>query len=142
MPTLLKREYIEIIYKGKKQELKTTDKGKKVIEILKYSDEWITQHEFIKIMEEMLDSITKGKSCYLDFVKPLHEKLGFQKMENQSKPPAEAQIKLTQDLAKWARLEAPKDILDSMKDCSDFIESMQKKFHQPPPIPQVKNKLI
>lgn len=133
VPTLLKREYIEIISKGKREELKATHKGKKVIEILKGSDEWITQHEFTKIMEEMLDSITEGKSCYLDFIKPLHEKLGFQQMENQSKPPTEAQIKLAQDLAKQAGLEAPKDILDSMKGCSDFIESMQKKIPPKPP---------
>ena len=133
VPTLLKREYIEIITKGKRQELKATNKGKKAIEALKSSDEWITQHEFTKAMEEVLDSITQGQSKYLDFIKPLHEKLGFERMETQSKAPTPNQIKLAQDLAKQMNLEVPKEVLDSMKMCSDFIESLKSKIPPKPP---------
>lgn len=133
VPTLLKREFIEIITKGKKQELKATSKGKRAIESLKQSDEWITQHEFTKAMEEVLDSITQGQSQYLDFIKPLHEKLGLERMETQSKAPTENQIKLAKDLATKMNLEVPQEVLDSMKVCSDFIESMKKKLPPKPP---------
>ena len=121
VPTLLKRGYIEIITKGKKQELKATNKGKKAIEYLKKNDVWITQHEFTKAMEEVLDAITQGQSHYLDFIKPLHEKLGFVRTETPIKPPSQKQIDLALKLAKEKHLELPKDYEQDYKICSHFI---------------------
>ena len=93
LPTLLKREFVVIETKGKNQNIVATGKGISFIESVKANDEWITQSEFTKQMEGVLDEISDGKVNYLDFIKPLHEKMGFKELNSgETKPPSEAQL--------------------------------------------------
>ena len=78
LPKLLEREYIAIQKKGKNNEIIATNKGIEFIKTLSANnDEWITKSEFTAHMEEILDKISNGECAYLDFIKPLHEKMGF-----------------------------------------------------------------
>ena len=61
LPTLLKREFVVIETKGKNQNIVATGKGISFIESVKADDEWITQSEFTKQMEGVLDEISSGK---------------------------------------------------------------------------------
>lgn len=93
LPTLLKREFVVIETKGKNQNIIATPKGINFIESVKADDEWITQSEFTKQMEGVLDEISDSKVNYLDFIKPLHEKMGFKELSSgETKPPSEAQL--------------------------------------------------
>ncbi|WP_141089162.1 DNA topoisomerase, partial [Campylobacter concisus] len=67
LPTLIKREYVSIETKGKNSNIIATPKGINFIETIKTNnDEWITQSEFTKQMEGVLDEISSGKVNYLD----------------------------------------------------------------------------
>lgn len=124
IPTLLKREYIEILKDKKGEYLKATEKGLKAIEFLQQdNDTWIITSEFTKQMENTLDKITESKATYLDFIKPLHAKMNnFIPNKTEKKPPTQAQIDFAKKLASANNIELPKNALDSMKECCDFIE--------------------
>lgn len=124
IPTLLKREYIEILKDKKGEYLKATEKGLKAIEFLQQdNDTWIITSEFTKQMENTLDKITESKATYLDFIKPLHAKMNnFIPNKIEKKPPTQAQIDFAKKLASANNIELPKSALDSMKECCDFIE--------------------
>lgn len=124
IPTLLKREYIEILKDKKGEYLKATEKGLKAIEFLQQdNDTWIITSEFTKQMENTLDKITESKATYLDFIKPLHAKMNnFIPNKIEKKPPTQAQIDFAKKLASANNIELPKNALDSMKECCDFIE--------------------
>lgn len=138
IPKLLEREYIQIQTKGKKQELSATNRGKKAIEVLKKEDEWITQSEFSSEMEKVLDSITHGQAQYIDFVKPLHQKLGFTKINSkrEKKSPTVAQIQLMEKLSKELNIEIPNIAMEDSKECSKFLDTAFK--NQPPSLNQIK----
>lgn len=138
IPKLLEREYIQIKTKGKKQELSATDRGKKAIEVLRKEDEWITQSEFSAEMEKVLDKITNGQAQYIDFVKPLHQKLGFGEINSkrEKKPPTAAQIQLMEKLSKELNIQIPDLARDDSKECSKFLDTAFK--NQPPSLNQIK----
>ena len=127
IPTLLKREYVEIKKtnaKKSKDEIFATNKGMQAIAYLEsMQDTWITTHEFTKAMEEILDLIAESKATYLDFIKPLHEKMGSViPTQLEKKLPSQAQINFAMKLAKQHNIELPQEIQESMKACCDFIE--------------------
>lgn len=132
LPKLLEREYIAIQKKGKNNEIVATNKGIEFIKTLNSNnDEWITKSEFTAHMEEILDKISNGECSYLDFIKPLHEKMEFVEIkpaeQRQPTPPSQAQIEFAKKLALNAQLELPNDIETNWKICSDFIEMAKKK---------------
>ena len=127
IPTLLKREYVEIKKtnaKKSKDEIFATNKGMQAIAYLEsMQDTWITTHEFTKAMEEILDLIAESKATYLDFIKPLHEKMGNAiPTQLEKKPPSQAQIDFATKLANQHNIELPQEIQTNMKACCDFIE--------------------
>lgn len=128
LPRLLQRNYIEIATKGKNSEIIATQKGINFIAEISKNDEWITKSEFTKIMEEVLDKISKNEATYLDFIKPLHEKMDFVKISTDAeiKPPSEKQLEFAKKLAKDQNLELPKDIENNWKICNEFIEKAKK----------------
>ena len=131
LPTLLKREFVIIETKGKNQNIVATNKGISFIESVKKDDEWITQSEFTKQMESVLDEISSGKVNYLDFIKPLHEKMGFKELSNgETKPPSAAQLDFAKSIA--SNLET------DWKICSDFINKNKDKAIRPPSDKQIK----
>jgi len=122
LPTLLKREFVVIETKGKNQNIIATPKGISFIESVKAEDEWITQSEFTKQMEGVLDEISCGKVNYLDFIKPLHEKMGFKELSGgETKPPSEAQLNFAKSIASDLKMALPDGIEADWKICSDFI---------------------
>ena len=138
LPKLLEREYIAIQKKGKNNEIIATNKGIEFIKTLSANnDEWITKSEFTAQMEEILDKISNGECSYLDFIKPLHEKMGFVEIKPAEQrpptPPSQAQLELAKKLALNAQLELPKDIETNWKICSEFIEMAKKKQPILPP---------
>lgn len=128
IPTLLKREYIEILKDKKGEYLKATEKGIKAIDFLtKDNDTWIITSEFTKQMENTLDKITESKATYLDFIKQLHSKMNnFIPNKIEKKPPTQPQIEFAKKLATANNIELPKGALDSMKECCDFIEKYNR----------------
>ena len=138
LPILLKRDFIEIQTKGKNNNIVATNKGMNFIETIKNDDEWITQSEFTKQMESVLDEISSGKVNYLDFIKPLHEKMSFKKINSgETKPPSEKQLEWARNLSKNLNIELPKDIEKSWKICSEFIEKNKDKDIRPPSEKQI-----
>ncbi|HDX6258484.1 TPA: type IA DNA topoisomerase [Campylobacter fetus subsp. venerealis] len=138
LPTLLKREYVTIETKGKNNNIVATNKGIKFIENIKQDDDWITQSEFTKQMESVLDEISSGKVSYLDFIKPLHEKMGFKELNNsQTNPPSEKQLEWAKNIAQNLKISLPNGIENSWKICSDFIEKNKDKVVTPPTDKQI-----
>ena len=139
LPTLLKREFVVIETKGKNQNIVATGKGISFIESVKANDEWITQSEFTKQMEGVLDEISDGKVNYLDFIKPLHEKMGFKELNSgETKPPSEAQLNFAQSIASDLKIALPDGIEADWKICSDFINKNKDKAIRPPSDKQIK----
>ncbi|EAK0768207.1 type IA DNA topoisomerase [Campylobacter lari] len=132
LPTLLKRKYIELKKKGKNNEIVATDKGISLIDILiEKNDEWIATAEFTKQMENILDTISKGDLKYIDFIKPLHSKMDFVKLNEKSKDrenlkPSDKQIQYAEKLAKDNNLTLPENYKENMKICSEFITNALK----------------
>ena len=126
---LIHRDYVELKEKGKNIEIHATPKGINVIDnLLQNNDEWITTSEFTKQMENVLDSISKGDLKYLDFIKPLHEKMDYAKISsNETKPPSPKQIELAEKLAKDKKVSLPKNYKEYAKICSEFINKNIKK---------------
>ena len=138
LPILLKRNYIEIQKKGKNSNIVATQKGLNFIENIKSNDEWITQAEFTKQMEEVLDQISKGEVKYIDFIKPLHEKMDFKKLEDSGiKPPSEKQIEYAKKLAESLKLELPKGYDENWKICIEFIDKYKDKDVRAPSEKQI-----
>lgn len=139
LPTLLKREFVVIETKGKNQNIVATGKGISFIESVKKDDEWITQSEFTKQMEGVLDEISDGKVNYLDFIKPLHEKMGFKELNSgETKPPSEAQLNFAKSIASDLKIALPDGIEADWKICSDFINKNKDKAIRPPSDKQIK----
>jgi len=139
LPTLLKREFVVIETKGKNQNIVATSKGINFIERVKADDEWITQSEFTKQMESVLDEISDGKVNYLDFIKPLHEKMGFKELSSgETKPPSEAQLNFAKSIALDLKIALPGNIETDWKICSDFINKNKDKAIRPPSDKQIK----
>lgn len=133
LPILLKREYIEIQKKGKNANIVATNKGINFIQSIMSDDEWISQSEFTKQMESVLDEISDGKVGYLDFIKPLHEKMGFEEPSTSKvKPPSDKQLEWAKNLASNLNIELPKGIEEDWKICSEFIEKNKDKDIRPP----------
>ena len=137
LPKLLQREFIQIVKKGKNNEIVATQKGINFIESLRNNgDEWITKSEFTAQMEEVLDEISAGKQEYLNFIKPLHEKLGNVEVKEQEKkisPPSPKQLEFAKQLAQKIGLELPSNIEEDYKICNEFIEKAKA---QVPPSPK------
>ena len=139
LPTLLKREFVVIETKGKNQNIVATSKGINFIERVKADDEWITQSEFTKQMESVLDEISDGKVNYLDFIKPLHEKMGFKELSiGETKPPSKAQLNFAKSIASNLKIALPDGIETDWKICSDFINKNKDKAIRPPSDKQIK----
>lgn len=139
LPTLLKREFVVIETKGKNQNIIATPKGINFIESVKADDEWITQSEFTKQMEGVLDEISDSKVNYLDFIKPLHEKMGFKELSSgETKPPSEAQLNFAKSIALDLKIALPGNIETDWKICSDFINKNKDKAIRPPSDKQIK----
>ena len=139
LPKLLEREYITIQIKGKNQNIIATSKGINFIQTLKANnDEWITQSEFTKQMEGVLDEISDGKVAYLDFIRPLHEKMGFKELSSgETKPPSEKQLEWAKSIAKDLNIALPSGIEIDWKICSNFIEKYKDKVVMPPSDKQI-----
>lgn len=138
LPTLLKREYVSLESKGKYQNIIATNKGINFIESVKQDDDWITQSEFTKQMESVLDEISSGKVAYLDFIRPLHEKMGFKELSNgEIKPPSEKQLEWARSIAKDLSIALPSGIEADWKICSNFIEKNKGKVVMPPSDKQI-----
>ncbi|KGI55671.1 type IA DNA topoisomerase [Campylobacter sp. MIT 97-5078] len=133
LPTLLKRQYIELVKKGKNNEIAPTEKGMKIIELLLANDEWITKSEYTRTMEEVLEAISKNECKYLDFVKPLHQKMNFVNTDISNKEPSEAQIRLLEKLCKEQNKELPQDAFKDFNLCKKAIDELIKTAPKKPP---------
>ncbi|AIR81566.1 DNA topoisomerase I (plasmid) [Campylobacter fetus subsp. venerealis 97/608] len=135
LPKLLERDYVKLEVKGKSINIIATQKGINFIQALKANnDDWITQSEFTKQMEGVLDEISSGKVAYLDFIRPLHEKMGF---KGEIKPPSEKQLEWAKSIAKDLSIALPSGIEADWKICSNFIEKNKGKVVMPPSDKQI-----
>lgn len=137
LPKLLERKFIELKVKGKNKIIHATPKGIKMIEELKKEDEWITQSEYTRQMENVLDSISKGEIPYIDFIKPLHEKLQFLKLNDEDKAPSEAQINLLNKLSKEQNIELDKEVFLKANLAKQTIDKLLKSSSRPPSQKQI-----
>lgn len=133
LPTLLKRQYVELQSKGKNKLIIPTQKGIQIIDELRKQDEWITQSEFTKFMEDLLDAIQKGEMGYIDFIKPLHLKMNFEKINNAGSPASEKQIELVKKLCAEQNKEIPADLFKNAAKTKEFIEALIKSAPKKPP---------
>ena len=135
LPKLLDRGYIEIIKKGKNSDIVATKKGLDLHSIVKANDEWITQAEFTKQMENALDEISQGKVTYLDYIKLIHQKLEFAEVSTNDscvpKSPHEKSLNYAKDIAKKANLELPEGIENDWIICQKFIDENKNKVERP-----------
>lgn len=89
-------------------------------------------------MENVLDEISSGNVSYLDFIKPLHEKMGFKELNNsQTNPPSEKQIEWAKSIASNLNIALPSGIEADWKICSNFIEKNKDKVVTPPTDKQI-----
>ena len=89
-------------------------------------------------MESVLDEISDGKVAYLDFIRPLHEKMGFKELSSgKTKPPSEKQLQWAKNIAKDLNIALPNGIEANWKICSDFIEKNKDKIITPPSEKQI-----
>lgn len=134
LPLLLKRNYIELEKKGKNNFIKPTQKGIKIIELLRKENEWVTQSEYTKLMEEVLESISKNQTTYLDFIKSLHEKMGFAKInEEEDRKPSAKQIQLLEKLSKEQNKEIPKEAYENLSFYNNLIKVLLANAPKKPP---------
>lgn len=126
LPTLLKRKYVELQAKGKNKLIIPTQKGIEMIELLRKDDEWITQSEYTRLMEEMLDAITEGKLGYKDFISPLHAKMNYEKINKAESGATPKQIELVEKLAKEQNKEIPNDLFSDFAKTKAFIDELIK----------------
>ena len=126
LPTLLKRQYIELQAKGKNKFIMPTAKGIQVMGLLREQDEWITQSEFTRLMEAMLDAITKGEMGYKDFITPLHAKMNFEKINNAGSGASQKQIELVKKLCAEQNKEIPNEIFTDFAKTKAFIDELIK----------------
>lgn len=126
LPTLLKRQFVELQAKGKNKLIIPTQKGIELIELLRKNDEWITQSEYTRIMEEMLDAITKGEIGYKDFISPLHAKMNYEKINKAESGATPKQIELVEKLAKEQNKEIPNDLFSDFAKTKAFIDELIK----------------
>ncbi|CDF65953.1 type IA DNA topoisomerase [Campylobacter fetus] len=139
LPKLLERDYVKLEAKGKSINIIATQKGINFIQTLKGNDDkWITQSEFTKQMEGVLDEISSGKVAYLDFIRPLHEKMGFKELSTgETKPPSDKQLEWAKSLAQNLNIALPNGIEANWKICSNFIEKNKGKIVTPPSDKQI-----
>lgn len=126
LPTLIKRRYVELQAKGKNKLIIPTQKGIEMIELLRKDDEWITQSEYTRLMEEMLDAITKGEIGYKDFISPLHAKMNYEKINKAESGATPKQIELVERLAKEQNKEIPNDLFSDFAKTKAFIDELIK----------------
>ena len=126
LPTLIKRRYVELQAKGKNKLIIPTQKGIEMIELLRKDDEWITQSEYTRLMEEMLDAITEGKIGYKDFISPLHAKMNYEKINKAESGATPKQIELVEKLAKEQNKEIPNDLFSDFTKTKAFIDELIK----------------
>ena len=126
LPTLIKRRYVELQAKGKNKLIIPTQKGIEMIELLRKDDEWITQSEYTRLMEEMLDAITEGKLGYKDFINPLHAKMNYEKINKAESGATPKQIELVEKLAKEQNKEIPNDLFSDFTKTKAFIDELIK----------------
>lgn len=126
LPTLIKRRYVELQAKGKNKLIIPTQKGIEMIELLRKDDEWITQSEYTRLMEEMLDAITEGKLGYKDFISPLHAKMNYEKINKAESGATPKQIELVERLAKEQNKEIPNDLFSDFAKTKAFIDELIK----------------
>lgn len=126
LPTLIKRRYVELQAKGKNKLIIPTQKGIEMIELLRKDDEWITQSEYTRLMEEMLDAITEGKLGYKDFISPLHAKMNYEKINKAESGATPKQIELVERLAKEQNKEIPNDLFSDFTKTKAFIDELIK----------------
>lgn len=126
LPTLIKRRYVELQAKGKNKLIIPTQKGIEMIELLRKDDEWITQSEYTRLMEEMLDAITEGKLSYKDFISPLHAKMNYEKINKAESGATPKQIELVEKLAKEQNKEIPNDLFSDFTKTKAFIDELIK----------------
>lgn len=126
LPTLIKRRYVELQAKGKNKLIIPTQKGIEMIELLRKDDEWITQGEYTRLMEEMLDAITEGKIGYKDFISPLHAKMNYEKINKAESGATPKQIELVERLTKEQNKEIPNDLFSDFTKTKAFIDELIK----------------
>lgn len=141
LPKLLEKGYIEIVKKGKNNNIVATKKGLDFLSIVKVNDEWITQSEFTKQMESTLDEISQGKVSYLEYIKLIHQKLEFAEVStkdsNAPLPPKEGSLNLAKKIAQEANLKLPEGIESDYRICKKFIDENQNKSKRPPSEKQI-----
>lgn len=133
LPTLLKRNYVELVKKGKNNEIVPTKKGMDIVELLLKNDEWITKSEYTRTMEEVLEAISKNECKYLDFVGPLHQKLNFVNTDENDKTPSEKQIEFLEKLCKEQGKEVPQEALNDYTLYQKTINELKKTAPKKPP---------
>lgn len=132
LPTLLKRNYIELEKKGKSSLIKASAKGIKIMQILKQDDEWITQSEYTRQMENMLDSISKGEVTYLQYIKAIHEKMEFASINAHNPPPSQKALDYAKQIGQALNIDLPQGIENDFKICSKFIENYKNNMPKAP----------
>ncbi len=73
MKTLKERKYLVI----QKRFLIPTEDGERLIRLLKDKYQWVVDYDFTRAMEDTLDLVEQKKTKWQDFVRKLHERLGF-----------------------------------------------------------------
>ncbi|MCR2100955.1 type IA DNA topoisomerase [Campylobacter upsaliensis] len=137
LPKLLQRAYIEIEKKGKNNFIKATQKGLDFMQKIRNLDEWIATSEYTRHMENVLDSISRGEVSYLDFIKPLHQKMQFIKINNEEKAPSEAQIALLNKLAKEQNVKLDEEVFLKANLAKKNIEELLKNSIKAPSPKQI-----
>lgn len=115
-----KRQYAKV----EKKKLFAEVKGENLISYLEDKESWLIDYKYTADMEKYLDDIEEGVAgkTTFNFLKDLHERLGFVKPSDFSRPPSEKQIEWAKKLALENEVELDAAILLDMKLTSDFID--------------------
>ncbi len=118
--SITRRGYVEV----KKRMLVPTGIGENLFDWADNTCRWVVDYEMTKGMEETLDLVEQGKAVWQDFVRDVHERMGFEK-PSQTLPggdaPTEKQVAYAERIAKNSGANLPDKTKKSRKALSDWI---------------------
>ena len=109
------RKYVEI----KKRMLVPTRVGEDLFDWADRSCPWVVDFDMTRSMEETLDQVEKGSVNWRDFVREVHEKMGFENSPASSgETPTEKQVQYAKKIAIEKGLVLPEKTVKNRKELS------------------------
>lgn len=109
-----------------KKKLMATVQGEALIDYLSAEHPWIIDYSMTAQMEETLDEVAEGRADWREFIRSIHEKMGFlipeQRAPLEIKPPSDKQVEFANSIAKKKGIKIPVAALTDWREMSKFLD--------------------